>query len=188
MLNQSIVKIVHLPAYACSSDHSHRHWFYWIVSNQWMQVHTLQMNRLSTVVTMHICIWYLTHWEQVRHICFSKLTIIGSDNGLSPDRRQAIIPTNAGILLIGPFRINFSEILIEIHKFSFKKMNLKMPSGKWWPFCLSLNVLMANGQLIMLHGHKQDKIIVIHTNLNSLYAGLFYKVTLIYISISSTLV
>ena len=27
-------------------------------------------------------------------------TIIGSDNGLSPDRRQAIIWTKAGILLI----------------------------------------------------------------------------------------
>ena len=29
-----------------------------------------------------------------------KLTIIGSDNGLSPGRRQAIIWTNAGISLI----------------------------------------------------------------------------------------
>ena len=46
--------------------------------------------------------WGLTHWGRVRHICVSKLTIIGSDNGLSPDRRQAIIWTNAGILLIGP--------------------------------------------------------------------------------------
>ena len=36
------------------------------------------------------------------HICVSKLTIIGSDNGLSPSRRQAIIWTNAWILLIGP--------------------------------------------------------------------------------------
>ena len=31
-----------------------------------------------------------------------KLTILGSDNGLSPERRQAIIWTNAGILLIEP--------------------------------------------------------------------------------------
>ena len=36
----------------------------------------------------------LTHWGRVTHICVSKLTIIGSDNGLSPDRRQAIIWTN----------------------------------------------------------------------------------------------
>ena len=33
----------------------------------------------------------LTHWGRVTHIWVSKLTIIGSDNGLSPDRRQAII-------------------------------------------------------------------------------------------------
>ena len=42
----------------------------------------------------------LTHWGRVTHICVSKQTIIGSDNGLSPGRRQAIIWTNAGILLI----------------------------------------------------------------------------------------
>ena len=33
----------------------------------------------------------LTHWGQVTHICISKLTNIGPDNGLSPGRRQAII-------------------------------------------------------------------------------------------------
>ena len=56
----------------------------------------------------------LTHWGRVTHICVSKLTIIASDNGLSPGRRQAIIWTNAGILLIGPLGTNFSEISIEI--------------------------------------------------------------------------
>ena len=33
----------------------------------------------------------LTHWGRVTHTCVNKLTIIGSDNGLSPGRRQAII-------------------------------------------------------------------------------------------------
>ena len=56
------------------------------------------------------------------HICIIKLNIIGSDNGLSPDRRQAIIWTNAGILLIGPLRTNLSEILFAIDAFSFKNM------------------------------------------------------------------
>ena len=83
----------------------------------------------------------LTHWGRVTHICVSKLTIIGSDNGLSPGRRQAIILTNAGIFLIGPLRANFSEILIEIHTFSFNKMHLNMSSAKWRQFCLGLNVL-----------------------------------------------
>ena len=58
----------------------------------------------------------------------SKLSMIGSDNGLAPGRRQAIIRTNSGILLIGPFGTNFNEILIKIVTFSVKK-------------CLSLNVL-----------------------------------------------
>ena len=83
----------------------------------------------------------LTHWGRVTHICFNKLTIIGSDNGLSPGRRQAIIWTNAGILLIRTLGTYFNEILIEIHTVSFKEMRLKMSSGKWRPFCLGLNVL-----------------------------------------------
>ena len=41
-------------------------------------------------------------------------TIIGSDNGLSPGRRQAIIGINVGILSTGALGTNFSEILIEI--------------------------------------------------------------------------
>ena len=84
---------------------------------------------------------YLTHWGRVTHICVSKLTIIASDNGLSPDGRQAIIWTNAGLLLIGPLGTNFSEILIEILTFSFKKMHLKMSSENWRPIPLGLNVL-----------------------------------------------
>ena len=84
----------------------------------------------------------LTHWGRETHICVIKLTSIGSDNGLSPGRRQAIIWTNAGILFIGPLGTNFSEILIEIYTFSFKKLHFKMSSGKWRPFCLGLNVLI----------------------------------------------
>ena len=84
----------------------------------------------------------LTHWSRVTHICVSKLTIIGSDNGLSPDWRQAIILTNTGLLLIGPLGTNFSEILIKILTFSFKKMRLKVSSAKRRSFCLGLNVLM----------------------------------------------
>ena len=82
-------------------------------------------------------------WGRMTHICVGKLIIIVSDNGLSPGRRQAIIWTNAGIWLMGPLGTNFSEILIEIHTFSFKKMYLKMSSAKWRLFCLGLNVLMT---------------------------------------------
>ena len=69
------------------------------------------------------------------------LVIIGSSNGLSPGRLQAIIWTNARLLLIWPLGTNFSEIVIEIDIFSFKKMHLKISSGKCRPFCLGLNVL-----------------------------------------------
>ena len=51
------------------------------------------------------------------HVCVGKLTIIGSDNGLSPGRRQAIIWTNDEMLLIRTLRTNFSEILSKIQTF-----------------------------------------------------------------------
>ena len=50
------------------------------------------------------------------HLCVSKQTIIGSDNGLVPGRHQAIVRTNSEIMLIEP---------LGIHIFSFKKMHLK---------------------------------------------------------------
>ena len=73
------------------------------------------------------------------YICVGKLTIIGSDYGLLPGRRQAIILTNAGILLIQPLITKLSEMLIEIQTFSLNKIHLKMSSAKC---CLVLNVLM----------------------------------------------
>ena len=76
------------------------------------------------------------------HLCVRQLTIIGSDKGLSPGRCQAIIWTNAGILLIRHLGTNFIDILIEIRTFLFKKIHLKMSSRKWRPFCLGLNELI----------------------------------------------
>ena len=96
---------------------------------------------VCAILTNSQCLNILTHWGWVTHICVGKLTIIGSDNGLSPGRRQAIIWTNAGILLNEPLGTSLSEILIGIQIFSFKKMRLKMSSAKWRPFCLGLNVL-----------------------------------------------
>ena len=119
----------------------------------------VQERRNSSASTMELCLsctnpsisWFLksmllgvlTHWGWVTHICVDNLTIIGSDNGLSPGWRQAIIWTNAGILLIRPLGTNFSEIQIGIQTFSYKKMHLKMSSVKWRPFCRGLNVLRS---------------------------------------------
>ena len=99
--------------------------------------HVATLNHLIFVQTS----LFLTHWGRVMHKWVSKITIIGSDNGLSPGRRQAIIWTNAGILSILTLGTNFSEISSKIHIFSFKKMHLQVPSEKWQPFCVSLNVL-----------------------------------------------
>ena len=85
----------------------------------------------------------LTHWCRVTHICVSDLTSIGSDNGLSPGRRQAIIRTNAGILLIRPLGTNFSVFSVEILISSFKKTRFKVSSAKRRPFCLGLNELTS---------------------------------------------
>ena len=100
------------------------------------QVHTDACNHLVPTGSKP-----LTLWGRVTHICIGKLTIIASDNGLSPGWCQAIIWTNTGILLIWTSGANFSEILNEINTFSFKKMHLKMSSVNWLQFCLSLNVL-----------------------------------------------
>ena len=97
---------------------------------------------LSVQVSMPVWVYWnlLTHWGRVTHICVGKLTNIGSANGLSSERRQAIIWTNAGILLSGPLGTNFSEISIEIQTFSLKKIRLKMSSANC-SFRLGLNVL-----------------------------------------------
>ena len=98
----------------------------------------------------------LTHWGRVTNICVSKQSIIAFDNGLSPGRRQAIIGSNDGILLIRTLGTKFSEILSKILTFSFKKMWLKVSSAKWRPFCLGLNVLKAV-ILTSLNGPRDNK-------------------------------
>ena len=98
-------------------------------------------SKLSFHSILHLILPILTHWGRATHLCVSDQTIIGSDNGLSPGRRQAIIWTITGILLIGLMGLDFSGILIKINAFSFKKMHLKMSSANWRLFRLGLNVL-----------------------------------------------
>ena len=84
---------------------------------------------------------HLTHWGWVMHICISKLTTTGSNNGSSPSQHQAIIWTNTEILLTRPLRTNSSEMLIKIYTFSFKKMHLKMSKCK-------LTIIMSRSQCV----------------------------------------
>ena len=103
-------------------------WDHQYLACQW-PCHTLPIN-------LHV-----THWGRVTHICVGKLTIIGSEYGLSPSRRQAIVWTNAGLLSSGTLRIYFSEISIKTQQFSLKKMHLKMLSAKRRLCWLGPNVL-----------------------------------------------
>ena len=62
----------------------------------------------------------LTHWGRVTHICVGTNTNIGSDNGLSPGRRQAIIWTNAGIFPRNKLQWNLKRnscIFIQVNVF-----------------------------------------------------------------------
>ena len=80
-----------------------------VISLQSTVVITVKKNHLSMRASQRIsdliccCCWYsfeyiayyseekLFPWGRVMHICVSKLNIIGSDNGLSPGRHQAIM-------------------------------------------------------------------------------------------------
>ena len=123
----------------------------------------------------------LTHWGRVTHKCISKLIIIGLDNGLAPGWRQAIIWTNAGIMLMGTLGIHLNEILSKVHTYSFKRMYLKM-STKWRPLCLGLNVQSISGKLFakayarcMFHSTGMYDAIICIGSLHELHASQTFK-------------
>ena len=69
---------------------------------------------------------------------------VGSNNGLSPIRCQAITWTNVGLLSIGLLGTNFSEIQIGT---SFTKMRLKCRLPKWRPFCPEVRWVKPHGSV-----------------------------------------
>ena len=76
------------------------------------------------------------------HISVSKLTIIDLDNGLSPGQCQAIICTNAGILLVGPLGTKIQQNLnqnsyIFIQENAFENVVWKMVAISSRPQCLN---------------------------------------------------
>ena len=80
------------------------------------------LNTDLSVIAIVLFVQHLSHSGRVTHICVGKLTIIGSDRDLSPGRRQAIIWTNTGFLLIWPLRTNVIDIPFEIHIFIQEKV------------------------------------------------------------------
>ena len=144
----NIPALVEIMAWSAPSHYLNQLWL-----NYWHIYASFSLNELKLG---SLKLWRLIYTPWSSHFWFKlrpsdaicNLTIIGPDNGLSPGRRQAIIWTNAGILLIGPWGTNFSEILIRIQTFSFKKMHLKISSTKWRPFRLGLNVLRVNNKRV----------------------------------------
>ena len=84
---------------------------------------------------------HVTNGSRVTHICISKLTIIGSDRGLFPSWHQAIIWTNAWILLIWPCGTYFNGFFEQYSYISIQENALENVVWKWQPFSLALNVL-----------------------------------------------
>ena len=91
--------------------------------------------------------FHLTHWGRLTHISISKLSNIGSNNGLAPGRHQAIIWTNDAILLIGPSGTNFSEIhrnsniFIQENAFEIVVCHLVSLKTKAWFLCFTMSGL-----------------------------------------------
>ena len=73
------------------------------------------------------------------HICVGNLVIISSDNGLSPGRRQAIIWTNDGILLIWTLRKKLfnRNLNIFIQDNAFENIVCEMMAILAWPQCVN---------------------------------------------------
>ena len=96
------------------------------------------------------------YWvNSVRH-SGGNLTITGSDNGLSPDRHQAIIWTNAGILLIWPkFQWNmYRHSFILIDENTFEKV-CEVAAILAWSQCVNgIMMTSSNGNIFRVTGHS----------------------------------
>ena len=76
------------------------------------------------------------------HTCISRLTVIGPENGLSPGRHQAIIWTNAGMLLTEPVRTTSVKYnrssFIFIQENAFENVVSEMESILSRPQCVNV--------------------------------------------------
>ena len=84
----------------------------------------------------------LTHWGRVTHICVGKLTIIGSDYGLSPGWRQAFenIVCEMASILSRPQCVN--SLIPGRCRWDFKCLNFKHNSG--------INILSIHKRIFLL--------------------------------------
>ena len=84
-----------------------------------------------------ICV-LLTYWGRVTHICVGDITIIRSDNGLSPVRHQAIIGNIVNSILRNKIQLIFTRnSYIFIHEQTFKSVVWEMASIFSQPQCVN---------------------------------------------------
>ena len=128
----------------------------------------------------------VTHWGGVTHKCVSELTNIGSDNGLSPGRRPAIIWTNVGILLIWPLGTNSVKYESKFIHFHIRKSTWKCRlendgyfvsasmcqyHGCWWSGNARSQGISSSYIDLVCPKHSSFNI----RRVNSLYAELFVR-------------
>ena len=128
----------------------------------WWRMNASPCFNVLTLTAVNVHIWtrqmlyrILTHWGRVTHICVSKLTIIILDNGLSPGRRQSIIWTNAGILLIRPlekknvqWNLNQNSYIF-IQENAFEIVVWKMSAILSRPQCVKYGCLIEKAELCL---------------------------------------
>ena len=101
----------------------------------------IAFHALSLLLTFGIHVHLQQYIEaELRKYALVNWATIGSDNGLSPGRRQAIIWTNAGILLIGPLWTNLGEILIEIIYFLYIFIHVNAFKNVVWEMAVILSL------------------------------------------------
>ena len=134
---------------------------YWVLCqfNEWYMHYLCNCLTVYDMWCCCLCLLNLNSSPQCRIYASVNWVSICSVNGLPPTRRQAIIWTNAEILLIGPLGIKISEILIETLTFSFKTLRLKMSSAKWWAFCPGGDELSHEFNFICISGWFNSSLI-----------------------------
>ena len=134
--------------------HSPCQWSFMLCSNGWGYIkvssskcdHTEQEPKRTWLGFVSM----LTHRGRVTHIGVGNLAIIGSDNGLSPGRRQAIISTNAGVFFYLTLRDKLQWNINGNWCIFIREMYSKMSSVKYRPSYLGLNVLRQCIRLVFL--------------------------------------
>ena len=126
------------------SSNNHAHWNF---LTHWGQVKHIGISKLTIIGSGHENCGCLVTW-----FCYQLIAKPGNKTAAVswPDPLVQMMayhlvgakPLSESMLIVNwTLGMNFSEITLEFLTFSFKKMHLEMPSGKWHPFCLGLTVL-----------------------------------------------